>query len=134
MSKSTADESHSIVWKLLIFSYFHQALSATVISTDVSQVDYVYVYNWEKLRVGWKLLIFSSFHWALSATVMSTDVSQVRVTLFPSFKHFISFYLSRFSFYVNYKIKFPKMTLFYPFIYDTNIQTILYFHIKLQVV
>ena len=39
-----------------------------------------------------------SFHRVLSTTVMSTDVSQVGVALFPSFQHFSSFHLFRFSF------------------------------------
>ena len=43
----------------------------------------------------------SSFLWIISTTVMSTDVSQVGVTLFPSFKFFLSIHLSMFSFYIN---------------------------------
>ena len=42
-----------------------------------------------------------SFHQVLSTTVMSTDVSQLDVALFPIFKHFLAFHLSRFSFYIN---------------------------------
>ena len=36
---------------------------------------------------------------------MSTDMSQVGVTLFPSFQHFFSFHLSRFSFYINIDLR-----------------------------
>jgi hypothetical protein len=41
------------------------------------------------------------FHHDLSAPAISTDMSQVGVTLFPSFLYiFLSFHLSRFSFYI----------------------------------
>ena len=43
----------------------------------------------------------SSFYQNFSAPVMSTDMNQVGVALFPSFKHFLSFDLSRFSIYSN---------------------------------
>ena len=46
---------------------------------------------------GWKLQYFIYFHCDLSSPAMSTDSSQV--LLFNIF--FLSFYLSRFSFYIN---------------------------------
>jgi hypothetical protein len=42
-----------------------------------------------------------SFCCVLFAMVMFIDVSQVDVTLFPSFKHFLSFHHSWFSFYIE---------------------------------
>ena len=46
-------------------------------------------------------LYFISSPSSLSAPVISTDVSQVGVAHFSSFENFLSFHLSRFSFYIN---------------------------------
>ena len=64
-------------------------------------------YSW--LKPKWWLKALLSFHWDLYATKMSTDMSQVGVALFPSFlTYFLSFHLSRFSFYINIRIKVDK--------------------------
>ena len=64
------------------FIILHQALSAPVMSTDMSQVGVALIPSFN---------IFLFFHQVLSTTVMSTDVSQVGVALFPSFQHSLSF-------------------------------------------
>ena len=52
------------------------------------------------------------------ATLMSTDMSQAGVALLPSFLHFLSFYLPRFSFYISmcistnrYRLEFKLQSL-----------------------
>ena len=63
-----------------------------------------------------------SFLQILSAPAMSTDMSQVGVVLFPCFKYFLSFHLSRFFFYIDIfrgSLKFLNMaTCFQELIYD----------------
>ena len=59
------------------------------------------VYSWWKPQYWMKAPYISHFLRPISATVMSIDVNQVGVALFPSFQHFLSFYLSRFFFYIN---------------------------------
>ena len=50
----------------------------------------------------------SPFHQTLSAPVMSTDMSQVGHTL-PFFLNFLSFNLSRFSFYMNNLLEYYEL-------------------------